>query len=332
MSAPRVAVVVVTYNSADELPRCLESLRDGGADGVELTDVMVVDNASDDDVHRDRQGVRRAADLGRPADRERRLRRGAQRRRRRRSAAGHRRPSWCSTRTAASGAARSRMLAEALQAPGRGHRRAAAAQPGRDAAADPAPAPTIPGVFAESILGGRIANRFGLGELVFSEGPHERPGPVPWAGCRAPDVLAAAGAASGPGTRATSSTARRPSTCCGRPTTAGRRGTSRRRSSSTRAASPAPAQPGRTADGQPGQAFRRSARRDQRGACTPPGWSSAWRCARPWVSGPRVRRSPRCCSRRAGSRRSRSCADPRADGDRRSAGEPELRRRGSWRR
>src|SRR3954454_12246594 len=48
MSAPRVAVVVVTYNSADVLPQCLESLRDGGADGVELTDVVVVDNASDD--------------------------------------------------------------------------------------------------------------------------------------------------------------------------------------------------------------------------------------------------------------------------------------------
>ena len=48
MSAPRVAVVVVTYNSADVLPQCLESLRDGGADGVDLTDVVVVDNASDD--------------------------------------------------------------------------------------------------------------------------------------------------------------------------------------------------------------------------------------------------------------------------------------------
>ena len=48
MSAPRVAVVVVTYNSADELPGFFESLRDRGDDGVELTDVVVVDNASDD--------------------------------------------------------------------------------------------------------------------------------------------------------------------------------------------------------------------------------------------------------------------------------------------
>src|SRR3954464_13916000 len=48
MSAPRVAVVVVTYNSADVLPQCLESLRDGGADGVELPDVVAVGNASHD--------------------------------------------------------------------------------------------------------------------------------------------------------------------------------------------------------------------------------------------------------------------------------------------
>ena len=49
MNAARVAVVVVTHNSADVLAHCLESLRDGGADGVELTDVVVVDNASDDE-------------------------------------------------------------------------------------------------------------------------------------------------------------------------------------------------------------------------------------------------------------------------------------------
>src|SRR3954447_26453184 len=48
MSAPRVAVVVVTYKSAEGLPQCVEPLRDGGADGVELTDVVVVDNASHD--------------------------------------------------------------------------------------------------------------------------------------------------------------------------------------------------------------------------------------------------------------------------------------------
>ena len=81
MSAPRVAVVVVTYNSADVLSACLESLRHGGADGVELTDVVVVDNASDDATTE----IAKAFD-GLPVSvvqltRERRLCRGPQRRR-----------------------------------------------------------------------------------------------------------------------------------------------------------------------------------------------------------------------------------------------------------
>src|SRR3954471_3487062 len=48
MSAYRIAVVVVTYNSAAVILQCLESLRAAGAEGVELTEVVVVDNASDD--------------------------------------------------------------------------------------------------------------------------------------------------------------------------------------------------------------------------------------------------------------------------------------------
>jgi GT2 family glycosyltransferase len=45
---PRVAVVVVTYNSADVLPGCLASLR-AGAQGTRLAAVVVSDNASRDD-------------------------------------------------------------------------------------------------------------------------------------------------------------------------------------------------------------------------------------------------------------------------------------------
>ncbi|WP_049570801.1 glycosyltransferase family 2 protein [Nonomuraea sp. SBT364] len=44
---PRVAVVIVTYNSADVLEGCLASLP-AGAEGVELADVVVADNASKD--------------------------------------------------------------------------------------------------------------------------------------------------------------------------------------------------------------------------------------------------------------------------------------------
>lgn len=44
----RIAVVIVTYNSADVLEGCLASLAAGAA-GVELADVVVADNASKDD-------------------------------------------------------------------------------------------------------------------------------------------------------------------------------------------------------------------------------------------------------------------------------------------
>jgi N-acetylglucosaminyl-diphospho-decaprenol L-rhamnosyltransferase len=45
---PRIAIVIVTYNSADVLTGCLDSLT-GASQGVRLTDVIVVDNASKDD-------------------------------------------------------------------------------------------------------------------------------------------------------------------------------------------------------------------------------------------------------------------------------------------
>ena len=180
MSVPRVAVVVVTYNSADELCGCLEALRDGGADGVELTDVVVVDNASDDAsteiakafdglpisvVHLiENVGYSAGLNAGVAALRNRppdavmvlnpdcRLRRGSL-----------------------------AILTGALQVPGRGIVAPLLLNPDGTLQPTLRRRPTIPGVFAESILGGRLANRFGLGELVFSEGPHERPGPVPWA-------------------------------------------------------------------------------------------------------------------------------------------------------
>jgi GT2 family glycosyltransferase len=47
----RIGLVIVTYNSADVLDGCLESL-DAGAKGVKLADVVVVDNASRDESKR----------------------------------------------------------------------------------------------------------------------------------------------------------------------------------------------------------------------------------------------------------------------------------------
>ena len=327
MSAPRVAVVVVTYNSADVLSRCLESLRDGGADGVELTDVVVVDNASDDastEIAKAFDGlpisvVQLIENVGYAAG----LNAGVTALRNRPPDAVMVLNPDCRLRPGALAT-----LARALQVPGRGIVAPRLLNPDGTLQPTLRRRPTIPGVFAESILGGRLADRLGLGELVFSEGPHERPGPVPWATrCRAPDGLAAPGTASGRGTRASSSTARRPSTCCGRPTTGW-----------TTWYEPAAVveHKGGESGTRPGLAalltvnrvrlFKRAARRDQRarvrrGAGPRYGDASGRR-----ASGPRGPRSPRCCSRRAGSRRSRSCADPRP------CRELELRRRGSWRR
>jgi GT2 family glycosyltransferase len=42
-------------------------------------------------------------------------------------------------------------------------------------------APTVTRAFAEALLGGRLASRVGLGELIMEHEPHERPGPASWA-------------------------------------------------------------------------------------------------------------------------------------------------------
>jgi N-acetylglucosaminyl-diphospho-decaprenol L-rhamnosyltransferase len=47
-ASPRVAIVIITYNSADVLTGCLRSLADG-AQGVQLSHVVVADNNSRDD-------------------------------------------------------------------------------------------------------------------------------------------------------------------------------------------------------------------------------------------------------------------------------------------
>jgi N-acetylglucosaminyl-diphospho-decaprenol L-rhamnosyltransferase len=180
MSAPRVAVVVVTYNSADELCGCLEALRDGGADGVDLTDVVVVDNASDDastEIAKAFDGlpisvVQLIENVGYSAG----LNAGVTALRNRPPDAVMVLNPDCRLRRGSLA-----ILARALQAPGRGTVAPRLLNPDGTLQPTLRRRPTIPGVFAESILGGRLANRFGLGELVFSEGPHQRPGPVPWA-------------------------------------------------------------------------------------------------------------------------------------------------------
>jgi GT2 family glycosyltransferase len=180
VSTPRIAVVIVTYNSADVLPGCLESLRDGGAAGVQLTDVMVVDNASDDDsteiakafeglpisVLQQIENVGYAAGLnaglralqGRPPDSVMVLNPDCRLR-----------PGTLAT------------LAEALEVPGRGVAAPRLLNPDGSLQPSLRRRPTIAGVFVESILGGHVADRLGLGELIFNDASHDRPGTAAWA-------------------------------------------------------------------------------------------------------------------------------------------------------
>ena len=175
VSAPRVAVVVVTYNSADVLSACLESLRHGGADGVELTDVVVVDNASDDattEIAKAFDGlpitvVQLLENVGYAAG----LNAGV-------TALGSRPPDAvmllnpdCRLRPGALAT-----LAGDLQVPGRGIVAPRLVNPDGTLQPTLRRLPTVSGVFAESFLGGRIADRVGLGELIFTDGPHAQAG------------------------------------------------------------------------------------------------------------------------------------------------------------
>lgn len=179
MSAARVAVVVITYNSADVLPACLDALRDGGADGVELTDVVVVDNASSDSsvaVALAAEGlpvtvVRLTENVGYAAG----LNAGVAELRSRPPEAVMVLNPDCRVRPGALAT-----LARDLAAPRRGI--VAPRLVNVDGSLQPTlrRLPTVLGALAEALVGGRIADRLGLGELIFSDGPHDSAGPAAW--------------------------------------------------------------------------------------------------------------------------------------------------------
>ena len=179
MHTPTVAVVIVTFNSADVLPSCLESLRDGGADGVRLTDVVVVDNASCDASAE----IAKTADdlpvslvqLTENAGYAAGLNAGV-------ATLGSRPPDAvlvlnpdCRLRPGALLA-----LAQALQVPRRGIAAPRLVNPDGTLQPTLRRMPTVVGAYAEAVLGGRVADRLGLGELIFTDAPHEVPGSAEW--------------------------------------------------------------------------------------------------------------------------------------------------------
>ncbi|GAB2813619.1 glycosyltransferase family 2 protein [Actinocorallia aurea] len=181
MSGPRVAVVIVSYNSADVLPGCLASLT--GQD-VELTRVIVADNASSDGsvavAEAAGQGVEAAVDVlatGRNGG----------------YAAGFNaglraldlavldavlvlNPD-CRLHPGALGA-----LAEALRRPGIGVAAPRLVNPDGTLQPTLRRTPTVGRALAEALLGGTFTGRHGgLGELITAPGPHEREGRHAWA-------------------------------------------------------------------------------------------------------------------------------------------------------
>ncbi|HEV8558508.1 MAG TPA: glycosyltransferase family 2 protein [Actinophytocola sp.] len=178
---PRIAVVIVTYNSADVLAGCLEALKDG-ARGVRLTDVVVADNASADEslrIAKEATGIPiRTVQLGRNAG----------------YAAGFNagvatlsdydavlllNPD-CRLRPGTLA-----VLAQALTVGKRGM--VAPKLLNTDGTLQPTlrRTPTVRGTWAEALIGGRRAGRpGGPGELVFDEAAHDRPGRPAWVtGC-----------------------------------------------------------------------------------------------------------------------------------------------------
>ena len=174
---PRIAIVIVTYNSARILGGCLDSLA-AGAQGVDLREVVVADNASrDESAALARRAGATVVQVGRNAG----------------YAAGFNagvaaldlegldavmvlNPD-CRLRPGCLAP-----LAAALDEPGRGI--TAPRLVGVDGHTHPSlrRAPSVRRAWAEALIGGRLAGRVAaLGEVITDPAVYERPGPAEWA-------------------------------------------------------------------------------------------------------------------------------------------------------
>lgn len=177
---PAVSVVVVTYNSADQLDTCLDSLRAGCA-GIRLVEVLVADNASSDATVKVAEKARdvpvRVVQLGRNGG----------------YAAGINAALDIVDRdtveavlvlnpdiTVRPGSVAH--LAEALRKPGRAITVPKLLNPDGTVQPSLRRYPTLRRAVAEALLGGRTAARIGdLGELIYDPRHYEAAKPATWA-------------------------------------------------------------------------------------------------------------------------------------------------------
>ncbi|MEV0381978.1 glycosyltransferase family 2 protein [Nonomuraea sp. NPDC050643] len=176
----RVAVVIVTYNSADVLEGCLASLAEG-ARGVELAAVVVADNASADDCL---TVAKRAADLpvitvqlGRNAGYAAAINAGVDALDLDDLDAVYVINPDCRLRPGSIAP-----LAESLREPGRGIAVPYMVNPDGSLQPSLRRMPTVGRAVVEAVIGGALAGRLGrLGELVTDPREYERPGAFAWA-------------------------------------------------------------------------------------------------------------------------------------------------------
>jgi GT2 family glycosyltransferase len=175
----RVGVVIITHNSSAVLPGCLESLRLDQSAGVDVTDVVVVDNASHDASRAIAEAtaglpisvLQKGENVGYAAGFNAGVRRLATR------------PPDAVLLLNPDCRLRPGTLAALCRAVAQvDHGIVAPRLLNPDGSLQPTLRrfPTVSGAFAEAVLGGRLSDRLGLGELIFATEPHQRPGRASW--------------------------------------------------------------------------------------------------------------------------------------------------------
>ncbi|WP_214103466.1 glycosyltransferase family 2 protein [Acrocarpospora catenulata] len=174
---PRVAVVIVTYNSADVLPGCLSSLV-AGSEGVDLAEVVVADNASKDGSPRiAEEAGARVVHTGRNAGYAAAINAGVAALDLDAMDAVYVLNPDCRVPPGSI-----LTLARALEQPGVGLVAPRMVNPDGSLQPSLRRMPTIGRAVAEAVIGGNRAGRIGrLGELITDPREYERAGPVAWA-------------------------------------------------------------------------------------------------------------------------------------------------------
>ena len=175
---PDIAIVIVTYNSAQVLDGCLRSL---ASQGVRLASVVVADNASTDQSVAIAEAAGdlpvRTVRLGHNAGYAAAINAGLAALDTRKLTAVFLMNPDCRLRPHTL-----RLLARALRQPGRGIAVPRLVNPDGTLQPSLRRTPTVSRALAESLLGGRLAGRLGtLGEMITEPARYERPGPAVWA-------------------------------------------------------------------------------------------------------------------------------------------------------